>query len=148
MVNISHENPDEIEARLLRVTAQARLQLYPVTYAFLEFGLADFPLAVRPDALAIVRDDAVWSQLVPCRDEGQELFGIFRFHFPEGVDNSGFVGWLATRLKHRFGTGVFVTCGQNRKDGGIFDYWGVPAALAADVIAHVQSLANGVQQVP
>jgi hypothetical protein len=65
---------------------------------------------------------------------------LFRFHFPEGADNSGFVGWLATRLKLRFGTGVFVTCGQHRRDGGIFDYWGVPALLAAEVIREIERL--------
>ncbi|WP_436025877.1 DUF6196 family protein [Trinickia sp. LjRoot230] len=27
--------------------------------------------------------------------------------------STSFVGWLATHLKNRFGTGVFVTCGQN-----------------------------------
>jgi len=26
-------------------------------------------------------------------------FALFSFHFPEGLDNSGFVGWLATALK-------------------------------------------------
>lgn len=69
--------------------------------------------------------------------------GVFRFHFPEHVDNSGFVGWLAMRLKRDFGTGVFVTCGQNRDEGGIFDYWGVPASLASGVFAEIQALVEG-----
>jgi hypothetical protein len=43
-------------------------------------------------------------------------------------------------LKQRFGTGVFVTCGQNRRDGGIFDYWGVPLALRENVFAEVEKL--------
>ncbi|SEK89104.1 hypothetical protein SAMN04515666_102287 [Bosea lupini] len=143
MVNISHETPEATERRLLQVTTQARLQVYSDTYAFLEFPLSAFPGAVRPDALALVRDDQVWSQLVPCDDANEELFGLFRFHFPAGADNSGFVGWLASRFKQRFGTGVFVTCGQNRLDGGIFDYWGVPVALAAAVIAEVNALVEG-----
>jgi hypothetical protein len=53
------------------------------------------------------------------------------------------VGWLATHLKQRFGTGVFVTCGQNRRDGGVFDYWGVPLALREDVFAEVERLVEG-----
>ncbi|SCY50568.1 MULTISPECIES: DUF6196 family protein [unclassified Pseudomonas] len=143
MVNISHETAETAERRLLRVTTQARVRFFTGTYAFLEFPLSSFPNAVRPDALALVRDDNVWSQLVPCDAVEQELFGVFRFHFPEGADNSGFVGWLATRLKQRFGTGVFVTCGQHRDDGGIFDYWGVPATLASDVFREIQTLVDG-----
>jgi hypothetical protein len=143
MVHISRETTAATEQRLLRVTQQARLVIYPGTFAFLEFALEAFPAAVRPDALALVRDDQVWSQLVPCSDAAAELFGLFRFQFPPRVDNSGFVGWLATRLKIQFGTGVFVTCGQNRHDGGIFDYWGVPAALASEVTAAVRNLAAG-----
>ncbi|HEV2673948.1 MAG TPA: DUF6196 family protein [Aliidongia sp.] len=140
MVTISRETIDETERRLLRVTAEAKLLVYPGTFAFLEFPLGDFPAAARADALALVRDEQVWSQLVPSIDEAEELFGLFRFHFPAGADNSGFVGWLASRLKQRFGTGVFVTCGQNRRDGGIFDYWGVPAALAPEIIAEVERM--------
>jgi hypothetical protein len=109
MVNISHETAEQTEHRLRRVITEARLHLYPGTYAFVEFPLDQFPAAVRGDALALVRDDNVWSQLVPSHDAQHELFGIFRFHFPAGADNSGFVGWLATHLKSRLGTGVFVT---------------------------------------
>lgn len=143
MVNISHETTEDTERRLLRVTTQARVRFYPGTFAFLEFSLSSFPSAVSPDALALIRDDEVWSQLVPCDDLKQELFGLFRFHFPAGADNSGFVGWLATRLKQRFGTGVFVTCGQHQEDGGIFDYWGVPASLAQEIFAEVKAIVDG-----
>ena len=44
------------------------------------------------------------------------------FHFPAGVDNSGFVGWLASHLKVVLGTGVLVVCGFNSQRGGVFDY--------------------------
>ncbi|MGN8249512.1 DUF6196 family protein [Pseudomonas sp. SMV7] len=143
MVNISHETAQETERRLLCVMTQAHVHYFPGTYTFMEFPLPSFPDAACSDALALVRDDQVWSQLVPCADGEQELFGVFRFHFPPGVDNSGFVGWLAMRLKQKFGTGVFVTCGQNRDEGGIFDYWGVPASLASDVFAEIQALVDG-----
>ncbi|WP_350022762.1 DUF6196 family protein [Pseudomonas protegens] len=143
MVNISHETAEDTQRRLLHVMTEARVRFFPGTYAFLEFPLSSFPGAARPDALALVRDDKVWSQLVPCADVEQELFAVFRFHFPDGADNSGFVGWLAMRLKQRFGTGVFVTCGQHREEGGIFDYWGVPASLGLDVFAEIQALVDG-----
>lgn len=142
MVDISQETIKQTNTRLLSVTKQARLLAYPGTYAFLEFPLADFPAAVRADALALVRDDEVWSQLVPCENRDEDLFALFRFHFPGRVDNSGFVGWLASRLKRKFGTGVFVTCGQNRRDGGIFDYWGVPVAVAVEIAAELDALAS------
>jgi hypothetical protein len=143
MVDISRETIEQTEQRLRRVITEARLRIYPETYAFVEFPLDQFPKAVRPDALALVRDDNVWSQLVPSRDASKEQFGVFRFHFPAGADNSGFVGWLATHLKSRFGTGVFVTCGQNAEDGGIFDYWGVPATLADEVFEEIKRLVQG-----
>lgn len=143
MVDISHETTEQTEQRLRRVIAEARLRVYPGKYAFVEFTPDQFPAAVQADALALVRDDKVWSQLVPSHDTGKEQFGLFRFHFPAGADNSGFVGWLATHLKNRFGTGVFVTCGQNSADGGIFDYWGVPGELADDVFDEVKRLVQG-----
>ena len=143
MVDISHETIEEAECRLRRVITKARLRIYPCMYAFQEFPLDQFPGAVRANALALVRDDNAWSPLVPSDDARQELFGIFRFHFPAGADNSGFVGWLATHLKQRFGTGVFVTCGQNQADGGIFDYWGVPAVLADAVFEELSQLVQG-----
>ncbi|MBI0327241.1 DUF6196 family protein [Burkholderia plantarii] len=143
MVDISHETAERTEQRLRRVITEARLVVYPGSYRFDEFPLDRFPAAARADALALVRDDQVWSQLVPSEEAGHERFGVFRFHFPDGADNSGFVGWLATHLKRRFGTGVFVTCGQNSAAGGIFDYWGVPAELAQPVFAELGRLVRG-----
>lgn len=45
-------------------------------------------------------------------------------------------------LKTQFGTGVFVVCGQNSADGGIFDYWGCPWSLRDEVINAVQQLVD------
>ena len=141
MVNISHERPEEMERRLRRVIKQSHLTVYEAPHAFEEFALPQFSDRAKADALALVRDDAVWSQLAPCGSDAPEPFALWRFHFPAGADNSGFVGWLAMHLKSRFGTGVFVVCGQNSADGGIFDYWGCPWELREDVIAEVRELA-------
>jgi len=146
MVDISRETAEQTEVRLRHVITQARLQVFEGTWAFEEFPIDGFAQFARSDALALVRDDAVWSQLVPSDSPFLELFGVFRFHFPADADNSGFVGWLATYLKSRFGTGVFVTCGQNSSDGGIFDYWGVPAVLAEAVFADVRALVSRLGQ--
>ena len=73
-------------------------------------------------------------------DNSKELFTIFSFHFNNGEDNSGFVGWFASYLKQKLGTGVFVTYGQNSNRGGIFDYWGCPSELGRKAIEEVQFL--------
>ena len=140
MVNISEETLEQTDERLRRVIRSATLKVYDKTYAFLEFGVDEFPAAVSRDALAVVRDDSSWSQLVPTTDRKEELFTLFRFHFPKNADNSGFVGWLATHLKRRFGIGVFVTCGQNRLAGGIYDYWGVPSSLGRAVVTEIRGM--------
>jgi hypothetical protein len=77
---------------------------------------------------------------VPSEDLTKERFKIIRFYFKEALDNSGFIGWLASHLKHKIGTGVFVICGQNRGHGGIYDYWGYPLDAAESVIEEIQNL--------
>ena len=140
MVQISRETPEQTEQRLLKVLAQSHFQIYEGSYAFEEFPLADFTVKANQDALAIIRDNEGWSQLVYSVDSSKELFKIFSFHFDGCSDNSGFVGWLASHLKAKLGTGVFVTCGQNLNRGGIFDYWGCPIELAKEVIKEIQEL--------
>lgn len=142
MVDISHETVEETDQRLRRVLRAAELKVYEPSYAFTEFALDEFPAAVDPEAIALVRDDETWSQLVPHCGDAAELFAIFRFHFPAALDNSGFVGWLATHLKRRFGTGVFVVCGHNAERGGIFDYWGCPESIRETILTEIGNLAD------
>lgn len=137
---ISRETPEQTENRLLKVIANAEFTVLEGAYAFDEFSTADLPYRIKADALALVRDDEMWSQLVPSQDTSKELFFIFNFHFLEGLDNSGFVGWLATYLKENLGTGVFVICGQNSNRGGIFDYWGCPFQLGDEARLAVENL--------
>lgn len=145
MVSISVETPSQTEARLLQVIRAAKVTWFDGDFAFLEFSLADFPSPLPDGALACVRDDTSWSVLAPAVGDA-ERFRLFRFHFPPDLDNSGFVGWLAGRFKQRFGTGVFVVCGQNSAAGGIYDYWGVPATVADDVIDEVKTLMRGMPE--
>ena len=140
MVQISHESAEEIDVRLRRVIAEASFKIYEGTFVFEEFSLESFHTNFSENALALVRDNEVWSQLVPSKDSSQELFSIFSFHFDGCTDNSGFVGWLASHLKTKLGTGLFVTCGQNTKRGGIFDYWGCPSELEDKVLEEVRLL--------
>ncbi|MFI6522925.1 DUF6196 family protein [Spirillospora sp. NPDC050679] len=144
MVSVSVETPERTEERLRRVIAQADLVVHDGVWCF-EESPADRPPALTADTLAVVRDEQSWSSLVPLAPghEDVERFGIFSFHFPAGLDNSGFVGWLAGRLKARLGTGVFVVCGSNRDRGGIYDYWGCPVDLLDEAVAVVEELRAG-----
>ena len=140
MVHVSHETTQQTHDRLARVLASATLTVYDEPYAFEERRVDEAP-APSGGALAVVVDDDVASYLVPAREDAGERFGIVKVHFPDGVDNSGFVGWLATHMKAALGTGVFVVCGSNRERGGIYDYWGFPWELrerVADVIARLR----------
>lgn len=143
MIDISVETPEQTARRLLTVIRNADLRVLTGRYCFSELELAAFPDAVHLGALALIRDESGWSQLAPSTGGDIESFALFSFHFPDGADNSGFVGWLATHLKQRFGTGVFVVCGYNASRGGVYDYWGCPAALASDVIVEVRRLHGG-----
>ena len=139
---ISQETPTQTQVRLRKVIAEAELFIYDHPYVFEEVSVEQFPSQHIADALAFVRDDHVWSALVPQQEwqQQQEVFSIFSFHFSPSLDNSGFVGWLASHLKASVGTGVFVVCGQNSTRGGIFDYWGAPLSVADQVLREVKLL--------
>lgn len=137
---ISQETPQEANARLLRVIREAELFVYEQPFAFVEVPVDRFPSELVSKAVAFVRDESVWSALVPSSSAEQEEFVLFSFHFTPGLDNSGFVGWLASHLKARLGSGVMMVCGQNSGCGGIFDYWGAPLSVADDVIAEIDLL--------
>ncbi len=137
---VSKETPEQTQSRLIRVLAASEFVVYDKPYAFVETTVDEFPAQLLPTALAFVRDEDVWSALVPSTDLADERFILFGFHFTPGLDNSGFVGWLASHLKAVVGTGVMVVCGQNSQRGGIFDYWGAPIEVAEAVIAEVRRL--------
>jgi hypothetical protein len=139
-MHVSLETPEQTQARLERLVAVAEWEVIAEPCAFVESGVSRFPAERVGSALAFVRDDQVWSALVPSEDEALERFRVFSFHFPAGLDNSGFVGWLASHLKARLGTGVWVICGQSSGRGGVFDYWGVPLEVGPQAIEEVTRL--------
>lgn len=139
-MNVSLESPEQATRRLRRVLATAQLQVLPGMYAFVEYPATALPAHEAPQALAFVRDDGGWSVLRPVQAGAAEPLAVFSFNFQPGLDNSGFVGWLASHLKATLGSGVLVVCGQNSARGGIFDYWGVPASVGATVVAEVRRL--------
>ncbi|SHL90976.1 DUF6196 family protein [Mucilaginibacter sp. OK098] len=135
---ISGETGEQTEHRLRHVIRNAQLKVYDGLYFFKEIPINSFEF--DQNALAIVRDHQVWSYLVPVESDLSENFKVFSFHFQPGADNSGFVGWLASLIKARLGSGVFVICGQNSNSGGIFDYWGCPALLTQEIIGLISEL--------
>lgn len=139
MVSVSVETPAQTAERLVHVWRAAAVDVLPALWAFREVGCAPSPRDLA-DALAAVRDDVSWSVLAPAGPADEETFRVFTVHFPEGVDNSGFVGWLAGALKRSVGTGVFVICGQSADRGGIYDHWGVPAAVGDAALAVLEEL--------
>ncbi|MET7951768.1 DUF6196 family protein [Micromonospora sp. NPDC005324] len=142
MVSISQESPDETAQRLRRVVAAAELVIFDGEWSFSEAPLSQ-PPALTADLLAVVRDEDRWSWLAPGGATDGERFTVFSFHFPPGLDNSGFVGWLATEFKRRLGTGMFVICGHNSDRGGIYDYWGCPAQVRAQAVQVLHELRAG-----
>jgi hypothetical protein len=142
---ISQESPSQTHARLAKVLAAAELVVHERPYAFVEADISNFPTQLIAQALAFVRDEDVWSALVPSSTAEQEQFVVFGFHFTPGLDNSGFVGWLASHLKSCLGTGVMILCGQNTNRGGIFDHWGAPWSLRDAVVAELHRLRSGGQ---
>src|SRR5438105_4110195 len=136
MVSISREHSVATEKRLLSVLRRSSVTHLPEVWSFVRFDGA-----LPADALAAVRDPDGWCALVPARDAREsEQFRLTSIVFPAGVDNSGFVGWMASTIKRRLGSGVFVVCGDNPDRGGIFDYWGYPLEIADAVPALIDSL--------
>jgi hypothetical protein len=134
VVSISHERAVESARRLRAVLRAAEVVHLAGSWGF-QRDLDQVP----PETVATVRDDDGWCALVPASGPG-ERFGLTRITFPAGIDNSGFVGWMATTIKRHLGSGVFVVCGDNPGRGGIFDYLGYPIQIADEVRALIDDL--------
>jgi hypothetical protein len=135
VVSISEERQVETERRLRAVLRAAQVEHLEGTWCF-ERVIGDAPR----DALATVRDVDGWCALVPAGEDPKEPFGVTLTTFSPEIENSGYVGWLATAIKRRLGSGVFVICGDNSRRGGIFDYIGYPAEIGDAVRALVDEL--------
>ncbi len=123
------------EQRLLNVLRQSSVTHLPDVWSFVRFD------GVLPSGtLAAVRDRDGWCALVTAEFPDADRFRLTSIVFPAGVDNSGFVGWLASTIKRSTGSGVFVVCGDNPGRGGIFDYIGYTIEVADAVAAFIDSL--------
>ncbi len=141
-MDVTPETSEKTSARLRKVMAQARAVCMAGDYTFAEYPAHEFPAHELSHALAFVRDENSWSALLPATHSTSDAarYLLVSFHFAPDIANSGFVGWLATQFKQQLGTGVFVVCGQNSCDGGVYDYWGIPRSLAAQALELLATL--------
>ncbi len=131
--------------RLRGVIAAARFDALVEPYAWAKLGKSP---QLPADALAAVRDGAAWYALTPVAPDAAGAYRVLAFHFAEGSNASGFVAWLAARMKQEAGTGAMVVCGFDARATpalwqtslGLFDYWGCPWDRGDDVVALVQRL--------
>lgn len=153
-MDVTPESPEETSRRLMQVMQHAHAVCMAGDYTFAEYPLNEFPALELSHALAFVRDESSWSALLPAiaNTPDANRYLLVSFHFAPDIANSGFVGWLATQFKQQLGTGVFVVCGQNSRDGGVYDYWGIPRSVAKPALellaklgAQVNFKAEGVQ---
>jgi hypothetical protein len=71
---VSQETPAQTQDRLLRVLSQSKFTVLEGTYTFEEFAHSQLLPRMKMDALALVRDDTHWSQLVPGREIDRRTF--------------------------------------------------------------------------
>jgi hypothetical protein len=138
MVTVSSEVPAQTEARLRDVFRNSQIAWLPGSWVFVEGAEA----TRRHDAIAVIRDEGQVSALCPAAAAAAETFAVFRVVLPRNADDSGFVGWLASRVKAATGSGLVVVCGQNRERGGVFDYYGVPESVSGSVRAELARLGS------
>ena len=137
MVTMSIETPAQSEARLRRVMRETSIEWLRGEWHYDE-------RSPRDDALAMVVADGQRSWLNPASPTDEtERFTVFRARFRPEADNSGFVGWLASRIKSDTGSGVIVVCGYDPDQGGVFDYWGVPEDVGPAARELVDRLVRG-----
>ena len=140
------ETSEQMDARLLRVIAQAQFDVFPADYIWQPMANDQRP---SRDAIACVRDGKVWHEFVPAPPStSAERYRVVSFHFTEGTDAAGFVAWLAGHLKRSAGTGSVVICGKDRRDTpelfrtsqGVFDYWCCSVTAGDRFVALIRSL--------
>lgn len=141
-MDTTRESPLETEVRLRGVLARSEVTFRAGTWCFEELADGEGPTSARDDALALVQNGRCWSQLVPLEDGGtaDEPLAVWSVEFPEDAPNSGFVGWLASRIKERTGAGVLVVCGYDSRRGGVYDHWGCLESSADEVRAVIEAL--------
>ena len=140
------ETSEQMDARLLRVIAQAQFEVFPADYIWQPMTNDQRP---SRNAIACVRDGEVWHEFVPApASTSAERYRVVSFHFTEGTDAAGFVAWLAAHLKRSAGTGSVVICGKDRRDiselfrisQGVFDYWCCAVTAGDRFVALIRSL--------
>jgi hypothetical protein len=139
------ETTGQVHHRLCGVIAASRFDVLAQPHAWQPLGASS---QLPSDALAAVRDGASWYALTPATHDAAGAYRVVAFHFAEGSNASGFVAWLAGRMKQQADTGAMVVCGFDARATaalwqtslGLFDYWGCPWSKGDDVIALIERL--------
>jgi hypothetical protein len=141
-MNIENEKPEQTHERLLKVIADSEFKIFHDTYVFDEFPINEFPNRADLSAIAYVRDESVWSQIVPSTDSSKQLWKTIRFRFKKNSKTIGFIAWLSGYLKEKLGVGLCVICGWNSDIAGVYDYWLCPVESSKLVIEEIHNLIN------
>ena len=145
-VSIKTESYTEWEENMMDVLRTSEFQVMEDLYCYK--NVEHDSVRVDNNVLAFVRDSEHWSCLILADSDSQEdneKYKLFCFHFKQDKDNSGFVGWLATKIKKKFGSGVFVVCGFNSDHGGIYDYWGCPIEIGQKVVNYIETFRDALK---
>ena len=135
------ETFEEQNLRLIQAFSNSDVNFLSGSYDYEEFNSTELNLKFNKNALALIRDDSRWSQLINV-DKGP--FSVFSIHF-NGVDDvNGFVGWFASLLKEKLGIGLIVFVGSNSLKKGVYDYYGVPIDRILDVEREMKLMSKNV----
>jgi len=128
MINISDETAIATKIRLARLMPSVVVRRLPARFAFSEDAE---PVNWAAGDLAVIRGEDGRSVVRPAADDApaDNTLDAFEIRFSTPSDNSGFIGYLASRLKEMTGAGSVVLCGAEQ--GRIFDYYLVPTPVAA-----------------
>lgn len=94
MVDISQEAPEQTESRRRAVVAMAQLTWHSGAFAYSEFPASAFPTHETGGALALARDEEVWSVLKAATADAIEPMALFFFPLPGGRRQQR-LRWLA-----------------------------------------------------
>lgn len=140
MLYVSRETPEATAKRLASVLARSTVTWFPEPYRFEELPSGS-QRGIDDPAVAWLRNGTTCSRLVRTNPHAvDQPYGLIQIRFPEGVDNSGFVGWFVSHLKRALGIGVFIICGYDQKEGGIYDDTGFPWNVAESVRRELEAL--------
>ena len=127
MISIAYENPIATKIRLGLLMGSVSVKHFPRPF---EFASSPERVGWKAGSLAAVQGRQGYSVVRLVADDvvPDTTLDVFEIRFATQSDNSGFIGYLAGRLKEVTGSGCIVLCGAESER--IFDYYLVPTPVA------------------